>query len=414
MQVFFARLCQWLHIFAYVILRLWLLQEVCANSCKQLQKIWQAEKSVAHYGCSINNPTKYEIKTTLANFCRQKTVRNSISSFRNYVTSNPTRRSTPNKGNRIPQIPGHQTPGRILQHNNRSDIQTRIFQICWPYTVRAKKQHSGETPVRSFSLLFSEGRQYPNQRQPSSEVLVIIFYHLLSNPTMNTFNPTFSGHRTIRSIIWSKVLDSIESISLLEMFINLGLGVVSGCAAYALIHPDHAQAIAQAINEWHNYAFAKTVLSFGILFNARKIYHIIKILVARHAKQVPTGETLEGIPIVEILDHLFEFQSFKRDDIEKKFWIPRNRFTDLAQKLEELGILARGENNARVLNPEYSRSDIASVLQGAERSGDINKVFREVKPNSFTSEPTGKTILERVKSFLSPSPRFTPHRIGEE
>jgi hypothetical protein len=82
--------------------------------------------------------------------------------------------------------------------------------------------------------------------------------------------------------------------------------------------------------------------------------------------------------------------------------------------LEELGILARGENNARVLNPEYSRSDIAAILQGAERSGDINKVFREVRPGSFTSEPTGKTIMERVKSFLSPSPRFPLHKIGEE
>jgi len=42
-------------------------------------------------------------------------------------------------------------------------------------------------------------------------------------------------------------------------------------------------------------------------------------LVARHSKKVPAGETLEGIPTVEILDHLFEVQSFKRDDIEKKF-----------------------------------------------------------------------------------------------
>lgn len=231
---------------------------------------------------------------------------------------------------------------------------------------------------------------------------------------MNTFIPTSSGHRTIRSIIWSKILDSIESVSLLEMTINLGLGVLSGCAAYAAIHPDHAQQIARAVNEWQNYAFAKTVLSFGILFNLRKIYHIVQILVARHAKPTPTGETLEGIPIVEILDHLFEFQSFKRDDIEKKFGIPRNRFTDLAQKLETLGILARGENNARVLNPEYSRSDIAAILQDNERASDLKAVFRETKPNSFTSEPTGKTIMERVKSFLSPSPRFPLHRIGEE
>lgn len=231
---------------------------------------------------------------------------------------------------------------------------------------------------------------------------------------MNTFNPTYSGHRTIRSIIWSKILDSIESVSLLEIFINFSLWIISGCAAYAAIHPDQAQMIAKAINEWWNYAFAKTFFSFGIIFNLHRIYHIIKILVARHSKKVPAGETLEGIPTVEILDHLFEVQSFKRDDIEKKFWIPRNRFTDLAQKLEDLDVLIRGDNNSRILNPEYSRADIAAILQGAERSGDLNKVFREVKPNSFTNEPTGRSIVERVKSFLSPSPRFPLHKIGEE
>jgi hypothetical protein len=53
-------------------------------------------------------------------------------------------------------------------------------------------------------------------------------------------------------------------------------------------------------------------------------------------KKIPTGNTIEGIPTLELLDHLFEHKSFKREDIENKFGIPRNRYGILATKLESI------------------------------------------------------------------------------
>lgn len=86
---------------------------------------------------------------------------------------------------------------------------------------------------------------------------------------------------------------------------------------------------------------------------------------AQKPQEIENGSTLEGIPVVELLDHLFEKESFKREEVENKFGIPRNRYTTLAIKLENIGVLIRGENNARVLNTEYSRADVAAILASA-------------------------------------------------
>ncbi len=131
-------------------------------------------------------------------------------------------------------------------------------------------------------------------------------------------------------------------------------------------------------------------------------------------QKIENGHTLEGIPTVELLDHLFQFESFKREDIEKKFWIPRNRYTTLAIKLENIGVLIRGENNARVLSTEYSRADVAAILEQAESAKELKAVFRQVGPTSYTKQPTGKWIIQKVMDAMAPgqSPaRFELHKL---
>ena len=154
-----------------------------------------------------------------------------------------------------------------------------------------------------------------------------------------------------------------------------------------------------------------------MIFNLEKGIDFIKAIFPEK-EAIIEGETIEGIPVFELLDHLFTFQSFKRDDIEKRFAIPRNRFTDLANKLEELQVLVRGENNSRVLNPEFSRSDVVLILSGVEQAKDLKPVFRQEDDSSFTSRPTGFDILDRIKNVFTKkeevsSPSLVSHRILE-
>ncbi len=187
-------------------------------------------------------------------------------------------------------------------------------------------------------------------------------------------------------------------------------------ASIAVIYPAQITAAINAVGSWNNGAIIKMAFIFVLTLNFTKIAQLgVKAWKnLPEARKEEMAGTLEGIPTVELLDHLFQFKSFKRSEVEEKFGLPRNRYTTLAMKLENLGVLIRGENNARVLNEEYSRADIAAIMASSWSVKGLKKVFRQVGPTSFTSEPTAKGIAGKVQEMLEtpPSPsRFQLHKL---
>lgn len=230
--------------------------------------------------------------------------------------------------------------------------------------------------------------------------------------------------RTIKSIIWSKLLDNLENATFAQISIFVLLCALSFLMTLILTYTEQTVETIMKFVQAYNFLALKSVISFLVVFNFRKILEALKE-VPEEKEVTATGKTIEWIPVVELLDHLFEFESFKRDDIEEKFGIPRNRFTDLAKKLETLNVLIRGENNSRVLNPEFTRSDIATMLEGKSSTAELKPLNRMISERSGTSEPSWKTIFERVSAFLTqdrevsepvsiPSRRFELRKINSD
>ena len=221
--------------------------------------------------------------------------------------------------------------------------------------------------------------------------------------------------RTISAIVKNKILDSVESQPLSSLMLRTLLFFLCIFLSLAVLYPDHILDAAKMVFAWNNNALVKIAFISLMVFNLSRIGKLALVIWKNRtrAEIKPTGETLEGIPVVELLDHLFEHGSFKREDIEGKFGIPRNRYSILAAKLESIGVLIRGDSNARVLNLEYSRADVAAILASAKNARDLKQVFREVAPGSFTREPSGRGVLDRVREALSPlpSPRFELHKL---
>lgn len=220
--------------------------------------------------------------------------------------------------------------------------------------------------------------------------------------------------RSLTNILANKILDNIEGQSLPQLLIRAAMVFISTMAAMAAIYPHAAAEIARAVWSWHDGAVAKFCFIFVLTFNFGKIAQLaIKVAKnAARAEKVATGDIIDGIPVVELLDHLFTQQSFKREEVERKFGIPRNKYTTLAIKLENLGVLVRGENNARVLNEDFARADVAAILNGASTARNLKTVFRQVGPTSYTNQPQKQNILERVRSAItSPAPRFQLHKL---
>lgn len=170
---------------------------------------------------------------------------------------------------------------------------------------------------------------------------------------------------------------------------------------------------------WNGWAIPKVIGGFVVAARWRVIlrlswayviepvwYWILDTVVLLAGGQNMPSDCIDDVPRVELLDHLFRNKSLLREEAEVAFRIPRYRVTDLKKNLERVGVLVRGVNNSHVLNPEYSRQDVAAILDSAHTASKLRPLFRKTEAGTFTSEPSAAEIQERVTSLLRPAPGF--------
>lgn len=186
--------------------------------------------------------------------------------------------------------------------------------------------------------------------------------------------------RTLTSILVSKVLDVLESSTLSQIFSGFLLLLASIILTVVLTYTDDSIEAFRAILSWENAIIAKAIVITLLVFNFSKILALIlewfESLLATHT-DIRTIDSIDGIPRLELMDHLFTIGTFKRDDVESKWKIPRYRVTAISKKLEDLGVLIRGENNSRILNSEYTRADLATLLGDHKSMDDVKVLTRK-------------------------------------
>lgn len=209
--------------------------------------------------------------------------------------------------------------------------------------------------------------------------------------------------RTLTSILVSKVLDVLESSTLSQIFSGFLLLLASIILTVVLTYTDDSIEAFRAILSWENAIIAKAIVITLLVFNFSRILALIlewfESLLATHT-DIRTIDSIDGIPRLELMDHLFTIGTFKRDDVESKWAIPRYRVTAISKKLEDLGVLIRGENNSRILNPEYTRADLATLL-GDHKSMDDVKVLTRKTDGWFSHRPSGSEVLQRMSPFVT-------------
>ena len=210
-------------------------------------------------------------------------------------------------------------------------------------------------------------------------------------------------NRTLTSILVSKVLDVLESSTLSQIFSGFLLLLASIILTVVLTYTDDSIEAFRAILSWENAIIAKAIVITLLVFNFSKllsyVLHMFESLLTTRT-DIRTIDSIDGIPRLELMDHLFTIGTFKRDDVEKKWGIPRYRVTLISKKLEDLGVLVRGENNARTLNTEYTRSDLALLLNGFDSMEDVKMLTRKTD-SGYSHRPSGSEVIERMSPFVT-------------
>lgn len=229
---------------------------------------------------------------------------------------------------------------------------------------------------------------------------------------------TQTTQRTVTGLIWEKVLDLVEQATLSVCIRNVVL--VCSSIAVARILNNQATVASHFWGYWehHKYLMITTVGSFYIMMNLKRLLSRVPTIefvgMDGEGIQLPNPvieeDHIHGIPVSELLDHLITHKSFKRMEVEQKFGIPRHKFTMIADELEAVGLLTRGENNSRVLNSERSRYDMQKSVQHYVRTGTMSEPIHKTGEASYTVGPTAEKTKESVQMALLSCP--TPLHLG--
>lgn len=207
----------------------------------------------------------------------------------------------------------------------------------------------------------------------------------------NTLTPQEETRRpSLIRVLWIKFVEFVEEKPLGSIVRFVGLSFLAGVLSSFLTAPEATEDAFYALMLWKHGAIPAIGMCFAAVFFAPRVLRylfdeVCQFIEAVTGQSCESDETIEGVPVPELIDHLFEEGSFKREDIEGKFAMPRNRYQRLAEKMEQLDILTRGENNSRVLNKKMSRGEVIEHLKGKRVAMDLEyplKIVRAPLPSS--------------------------------
>jgi hypothetical protein len=163
-----------------------------------------------------------------------------------------------------------------------------------------------------------------------------------------------------------------------------------------------------AIMQWRNFSVPMFLTAIAMVYGLPVLYRLMvqsaENIIEKTKQSVPVpNERMEGVATDALIEHLFATKGFRRAEVEAKFKMPRHRVSLLADRLEDVGILTRGENNARVLGA-VSREHVRELLAGKTVAEELEQSINIVRPTPPPHSPapifTKRPISEMVHANL--------------
>lgn len=207
--------------------------------------------------------------------------------------------------------------------------------------------------------------------------------------------------KTMTSVIWHKLVDTVDRHSFLQIGTFLVLSFIAGIMSSFAVD---GGSLAMAVLSWRNHAIPNIVTMVTFVFCvpwfARKVCMALLDIYEHYTTSYEPieddQETVHGVPVTELLDYLFTVKTFKRDDVESRFKIPRYKYTMLTKAMKKAGVLVHGINNQTVLADGVSRAYVAGVLTG---DGEPVTIVRPIPSPVFK---TRRITLNPIETDVQP------------
>ncbi len=182
---------------------------------------------------------------------------------------------------------------------------------------------------------------------------------------------------TLRSIMRQKYLTALDQASAGSIFLTL-LDIFMGIVICAfLVFPGPTSVAIAYVMSFYGFAIPKVIggiLAIVMLRNRKAIARFFR------KRDGSNQHTLEGIPVPELLDFLFRTGGFRLAEAKgNPLFCSRKTYDRLAPKLEELGVLIRGENNSRLLSPDMMREEVAAILKTSNKAKTLHRPLQVIQ-----------------------------------
>ena len=196
---------------------------------------------------------------------------------------------------------------------------------------------------------------------------------------LETMHPT-NPRPTLAGVIADKAIAYVRANragrifrKALEVITALILGVLA-------LYPGEVLNAFDSLLKLNNFAIPKvSIVAVGFLARKSIIRLFKRCAKLVHSFSLQHEKLLDGIPVAELCDYMIRNKHFKREGVNgvrETFGLNMERFNKLASKLEENGVLVRGENNGRVLDAKWSRQSLIDYLSGTEKSAKMQPHFK--------------------------------------
>lgn len=184
---------------------------------------------------------------------------------------------------------------------------------------------------------------------------------------------------TIPGAFHGKMVKYIEEHSLKELLQLLGKSLLCVLIFVGLRNGETLQVFIFQLAIWNNsilvHIFWSCFLVFGFAYFKRFVGYIrdqLQVIFDRGVVVESSGPAIEGIPTAELIDFLLTMKKF--GDFQKTFGISRALHDDFARHLEKLGVLVRGENYSRILNPAVGERELIRIFESVEHIDELSTI----------------------------------------
>ena len=143
---------------------------------------------------------------------------------------------------------------------------------------------------------------------------------------------------------------------------------------------------------WYVLSWNHFFISFFLEF-VFAIYYISPIIRREFQRQKKDELLFFGVSLEKVTEYLMIRGTFRREDIEREFGVPRHLYYDMVKVMDEVWIFVRGANNERRVDVRLTKGDIVSLLSPARDtmadSPQLEKEDTEALQSGFVRSAIG-------------------------